>query len=120
MLLLLFLVVILRGNSVRKGFIRLCIWLVFFVFLCSYFIETNGYYEYHLSRQKNLTHQQIQQFEKDVKDGKDIDLNSYLENDYVDYSNYLTRRTSDISLRLNDYLKRIIGNTFRVLERLVG
>lgn len=103
-----------------KRFVRLCLWLVFFIFLCSYFIETNGYYEYHLSKQKELTSNQMEQFEKDVKEGKDIDLNSYLTNDYVDYSNSLTRRASEVSLRLNDYLKRMIGNIFRVLEKLVG
>lgn len=89
------------------------------VFLCTYFIELSGYYEYNLANKKNLTEDQIKQFEADVKEGKEIDLSSYLEDMEVDYSNKLTRTASDASIKLNEYLKNLLGSTFKILGRFV-
>lgn len=100
-------------------FIKLSFQLLLFIFLCSYFTNTGGYYEYYLARKRNMTTDQMKQFEKDIEDGKDIDLNSYLENNVVDYSNNLTRKTSEANLKLNDFLKKIIWGAFKILEKLV-
>lgn len=93
--------------------------LIIFVFLCSYFIEMSGYYEYNLQNRKNLTEEQIKQFEEDVKEGKDIDIDSYLKETTIDYSNQLTRTTSEASIRLNGYLKNILSGTFELLGKFI-
>ena len=98
----------------RKIFKALGI-IIIFIFLYSYFIEKSGYYEYNLKNKKFLTDEQIKRFEEDVKIGNVIDINSYLEDTAIDYSNHLTRRTSEVSLKLNDYLKNILTNTFKGL-----
>lgn len=92
---------------------------IILIFLCSYFIETSGYYEYNLQYKKNLTQAQMEQFEADVKAGKDIDLNTYLKEITVDYSSPLTRTTSEASLKLNNYLKNILSNTFNILGKFI-
>lgn len=104
-----------KNKKIWKFFITLLI----MIFLCSYFIELSGYYEYNLQGKKNLTEAQIKQFEQDVKEGKNIDINEYLKEDKIDYSNKLTRTTSEASIKLNDYLKNILSNTFKILERFV-
>lgn len=104
-----------KNKKIGKFFITLLI----MIFLCSYFIELSGYYEYNLQGKKNLTEAQIKQFEQDVKEGKNIDINEYLKEDKIDYSNKLTRTTSEASIKLNDYLKNILSNTFKILERFV-
>ena len=93
---------------------------IILIFLCLYVIEMSGYYDYNLQNKKNLTEEQIKQFEQDVKDGKDIDLDSYLKETTVDYSNQLTRTTSQASLKLNNYLKSIIANTFNLLGKFIN
>lgn len=93
--------------------------LIVLIFLFSYFIEYSGYYEYNLQNRKNLTEEQMERFEEDVKNGKDIDLGSYLTEATVDYSNSLTRTTSQANLKLNDYLKRIIKGGFDVLGKFI-
>lgn len=92
---------------------------IILIFLFSYFIEISGYYEYNLQNKKNLTEDQIKQFEDDVKAGKDIDIDSYLKEVTIDYSNQLTRTTSDASIKLNHYLKNIISNTFDILGKFI-
>ena len=103
-----------------KKFLKFCIMLLLFIFACSYFVETSGYYEYNLSHKRNLTERQIREFENDVKMGKDIDINSYLEETSVDYSNKLTKVTTDINLKLNRYLKNIIKSSLKVFEKFVS
>lgn len=87
--------------------------------MCSYFSFGNGYYEYYLASQRNLTKKEMEHFENDVREGKDIDVNDYISEDRVDYSTSLTKKTSEVSLKLNEYLNKVIGATFKVLEKFV-
>lgn len=103
----------------KRKLVKMLVYSVILVFLFSYFIEQSGYYEYNLQMKKNLTEEEIKRFESDVKAGRDIDINSYLKSDSVDYSNKLTSATSDVSISLNKYLKRAINNTFYILEKLI-
>lgn len=103
----------------HKKLIQFLFGIVFIIFLCSYFVERSGYYEYHLGNQKRMTDEAISQFEQDVKNGKEIDLNDYLEDTKIDYSSRLTRTTTDVSIKLNQYLKRFFGGAFDVLEKFV-
>ena len=93
--------------------------LIILIFLFSYFIEHSGYYEYNLHNKKNLTEEDIKRFESDIKEGKSIDINSYLSKENIDYSNSLTRTTSNANIRLNDYLKRIIKSGFKLIGKFI-
>ena len=103
----------------HKKMVKFFCTCIILIFLFSYFIEVSGYYEYNLQNKKNLTQDQIKQFELDVKEGKDIDLDRYLKDTQVDYSNKLTQTTSQASIKLNDYLKNFLSNTFKILEKFV-
>ncbi|MCM1371173.1 MAG: hypothetical protein NC181_04735 [Clostridium sp.] len=73
----------------------------FITFLTVYFSQSTGYYEYEQRKRKELTEEQIRQFEKDIEEGKEIDINSYLQ----PVSNY-NNKISDASLSISD----TIGN----------
>ena len=103
-----------------KGVIYFCLKLFLFVFLCAYFVELSGYYENHLSNQKNLTEAQMKQFESDVQEGKDVDLTKYLQQSGLDYSTPFTDKVSEFSLKLNRELNRFMGGILKVLEKLVS
>ena len=103
----------------NKKIIKLIFFTFFFAFIGAYLIEKTGYYEYNLQRKKNLTQEQMKRFEKDIQKGNDIDLNDYLESTSVDYSNLLTRTTTDISLKLNKTLKTFLKYGFKIVEKFV-
>ena len=102
----------------NKLFKLFCI-LTILIFLFCYFIEYSGYYEYNLQNKKNLTEEQIKQFESDIKDGKEIDLNNYLKENTIDYSNSLTKTTTEANLKLNNYLKKLLTGSFDILSRFI-
>ena len=97
---------------------RLIIFTIIIIFFCSYFMEKTGYYEYNLQTKKILTEQEMLKFEQDVKEGKDVSLEDYLSNTNIDYSNTLTNTTSNISIKLNKYLKTILVNGFDIFDGL--
>ena len=103
----------------NKKIVKTIVYPTVIIFLCSYFIQTSGYYEYNLQNRKNLTEESIKQFEQDVKAGKEIDINDYLTKANIDYSNNLTKTTSKVSIRLNDYIKEFLTNGFGIFEKLV-
>ena len=93
--------------------------LIVLIFLFSYFLEYSGYYEYNLHSKKNLTENQMALFEEAVKKGESIDLNNYLSETSIDYSNSLTRTTSQANLKLNEYLIKILTGSFDVLGKFI-
>jgi len=93
--------------------------LLFIVFITSYIVSKSGYYEYTLQSKKNLTEEEIKQFESDVKEGKSVDITDYLKDKEKDYSSPLSRSTVKVSKKVNDYLKKGIEKAFRILNKLV-
>lgn len=103
----------------KNKLFKLFCFLTILIFLFCYFIEYSGYYEYNLQNKKNLTEEQIKQFESDIKDGKEIDLNNYLKENTIDYSNSLTKTTTEANLKLNNYLKKLLTGSFDILSRFI-
>ena len=102
-----------------KSIIKFTSVSIIFIFLFAYFTEMSGYYEYSLANKKNLTDEQIKQFENDIRDGKNIDITTYQKSNTTDYSNNLTKTTSETNIKLNNYLKKVIENTLQTLKKLV-
>ena len=92
---------------------------IFIIFLYSYIVSKNGYYEYSLNSKKNLTEEEIKQFEQDLKEGKEVDIKDYLNSNKVDYTNKLTRTTVKVSTKINSILKSGIDKIFGLLNKLV-
>lgn len=103
----------------KKIISKLFIYFICFSFIVTYIIYETGYYEYKLQNRTVLTKEQMEQFEKDVQDGKDVTLNDYLVETEVDYSNRLTDTTVKISNKVNLYFKKGIELLFRQVNRMV-
>lgn len=99
--------------------LKLIFTILLISFIVAYAIGESGYYEYQLSNKKDLTIEQIKQFESDVKEGKDVDINDYLKDDKIDYTNSLSRTTYKISYKLNNFLNNGIKIIFKFANKLV-
>ena len=93
--------------------------LICFSFVVSYIIYQTGYYEYKLQNRAVLTKEQMEQFETDVNEGKDVTLNDYLIDNHVDYLNKLTNITVKVNNRVNKYIKKSIEEVFKLLNKFV-
>lgn len=88
------------------------------VFLGIYISLANGSTDYKAYRKSELTKEAIKRFEDDVKSGKNIDLNDYID----DYDSVSSNRVSKIGIYLSNKItllsKRVInliGNAFNLV-----
>lgn len=96
------------------------IFMVFFLsFLVIYFSELTGYYEYQNHEKTVLTEEQIRQFETDVADGKEVDINQYLIINDTTYNNNLSKLASKLSNGISILVESGVENTFKLLSNLV-
>ena len=101
-----------------KGIIKLLGGAFLILFFIIYIGQATGFYQIAENRKVALTEEAILRFEADVKEGKDVSLEDYLSNTNIDYSNTLTKTTSNISIKLNKYLKTILVNGFDIFDGL--
>lgn len=79
--------------------------LVFFLlFLVMYISSINGYKEKRLHDKVVITEEAIKEFENDILAGKDVEVIDYLNNDYIDYSNKLTKAGDAITETIQSFL----------------
>ena len=90
----------------------------FITFLTIYLSQATGYYEYRQYKKKELTEEQIKKFEKDISDGKEIDIESYLE-PVQNYENKISSATLAISDTIGDYMVKGIGIIFGGIGKLI-
>lgn len=103
----------------KKTTFKIILVVAFLSFLITYVIGISGYYEYELSNKRIMTEEKMKQFEEDVKNNENIDLNDYVVNTQVDYTNKFTDTVTNASLVLNKYLKKSIESVFKIINKMV-
>ena len=88
-------------NSKRLNFFIKVMLILFIMFLCLYSVSTNGYLR-KINQNKTLyTEEMIKKFEQDVKDGNYIDIDEYLKDETIDYSNNISKLGEKVSLGIS-------------------
>ena len=104
----------------KKNKIYKFIFMVFFIsFIVVYFSELTGYYEYQNHKKSTLTEEKIKQFEKDVAEGKEVDIKDYVVEEEKNYNNGLSKLTSKLSDGISNLVESGVENTFKFLSNLV-
>lgn len=103
----------------KKKILKLIFIILFLSFLIAYVIEKSGYYEYNLRNKTVLTKESMEQFEKDVSEGKDVSIEDYVVSTSTDYTTKLTRTTNKVSIKVNNIVKRGIEDIFKILGKFV-
>ena len=97
-------------KKVFKGMILLSI----IAFLGLYYAYANGYAESKRLENVVLTNQKIEEFEKDISEGKDISLEDYFEEE-KDYSTKTSKMSLNLSAKVSNFFDRIIKFFFQKL-----
>ena len=97
---------------------KVFLFLLILGFLALFFAYSNGYYERMQGEKVNLTNQMIEQFEKDIQDGLDVSLESYLQ-DKKDYSSKTSKTSLNISEKLENTLDSVIKFIFKKIGEIV-
>lgn len=106
-----------KKKKTSRHFFRI-LSLLFAVFMIMYILLECGYYESKLGKQSALTKENIKQFEKDIKEGKAVDLNSYTIKENVDYSNTVTKVGNTITNSVNTFMTEGLSSIGNMLKKL--
>ena len=102
----------------KKNYFVFLISISFIVFLVLYFAQQNGYYDYTNYNKMQITKEAMERFEKDVSEGKNIEIEDYLEFTYKDYSNGI----SNLGIKTGSIIENIIidglGKTIEIFKVL--
>lgn len=107
-----------RKKLIKKGFKYLFL-SILIGFTAIYISQATGYYEYEQYRNAVLTKEKIAQFEKDLEEGKNIDVNEYLTNELPNYENGMSKLGLQISDSLADIVVDGVVGTFDFLGKMV-
>ncbi len=95
----------------KEIIIKVIFLILLFTFLVLLFAESNGYYETKTTKAKILTEEQIKEFEKDIQEGKNVDITEYVMDTKMNYSSDLSNNIYKMSLKL----EKTIDNTIKYI-----
>ena len=92
--------------------------LLFSYFLLIFFSTESGYYEYLNNQTATFTEEKIKEFEKDISEGKNVNIKDYLDINTKDYTNNITNVGDKISIFVSKSINFIIKGSYKLLEGL--
>ena len=101
----------------KKIYITLLIFFIVFLFI--FISSTSGYYEYSNNKKTVFTEDKIKQFEKDVAEGKNVNINDYLQTESKDYTNNITNMGDWVSEFINSSVNFVLKGGFKIIEKMI-
>ena len=103
----------------KNTLIKIIILSLVVFFLVLVFAEKSGYLKTKEEKNKILTEEQIEIFERDISQGKKVDINDYVVDKYKDYTNEVSNNFYRVSLKLEKGVDGIIKFIFKGAARAV-
>lgn len=91
--------------------------MIFYVVI--YIASSTGYYEYKNYKKMVLTEEQINKFEEDVREGKEIDLEDYLIKEENNTDNKLSKLGRRISFTISGGMTTFLSKTFSSISKFI-
>ncbi len=94
--------------------------IVFLIsFLVLYLSQATGYYNYEQHKKMILTEEKIKQFEQDVKEGKNLSIEEYLDNPVKNYQNKISAFGYKLSYNISKYTREGLKKTFNFFNKIL-
>ncbi|MBO6195617.1 MAG: hypothetical protein J6O56_04705 [Bacilli bacterium] len=103
-----------------KKFLYFILLVLFIIFICIFSASSSGYYEYSNNKKTVFTEDKIKQFEKDVEEGKNVNIKDYLKTNSKDYSNKVTNFGDGLSDFINSSVNFVLKGGFKIVEKMIN
>ena len=100
----------------KKNWFLTVLGIIFVIYIGLYVMDSLGYYNI-AAKNKVITEEKLQEFESDVKNGKEIDLKEYVR-DTTNYKNVYSNIGYSISVGIDNILNKGLSNVGKVLKKL--
>ena len=85
-----------------------------------YISQATGYYEFEQYNKKIITEEKIKEFEQDIKNGKNIDVNNYVVKENKNYESKISKIGDEMSSYVESVVVSGLNTTFKYLNNLMG
>ena len=99
----------------KRSKFKYIFYFLFLLFSALYISGQTGYYENKLSREQTLTKEAIIEFEKDINEGKPVDIKDYLEKDHKDYEN----KYSSLGYTLSNSIDKLLNEGLKFIVKVI-
>ncbi len=103
----------------KNNILKILFSLLLITYLTLYFSSVSGYYEYQNYKKMTLTQDQILKFEQDVKDGKKVDVEDYIQEEKTDYNNKIADTGKKFSYTVSNVMSNILTKAFSFLSKFI-
>ena len=105
--------------KLRTKIFRFTFIVLLAIFLTMFVSNKYGYYEYKKREQVTLTQEQIKQFEEDVKNGKNVDLENYLSKTNKNYQTKFSQLGLNISNSIAGTIENGVNKFFGYISKFM-
>lgn len=113
---------ILMETKDKKKLYSKMFWKIFlallFGFGALYVSEATGYYEFEQHKKVTLTNEKINEFENDLKSGKQINIKNYIDEKEQSYENGFSKTGIFVSTIIEDCIGSGLQKTFEFLNNV--
>ena len=92
--------------------------ILFIIYISFYIAGVSGYYEMKVNNEIVLTEEGIKEFERDIKNNKNIDLKKYTKIDNKDYSCFASNMGDSFSNFISKLFTEEFGKFGKVLKKM--
>lgn len=103
-----------KNVKVNKNLKRLS-FLLLIIFATLYISGKTGYYETRIENKTILTKDAIKEFEKDVAEGKEVDIKDYVDTKVTNYNN----KFSNMGLTLSNSIDYILNDGVKWILKII-
>lgn len=93
--------------------------LFFIFFIVTILLSVSGYYQTELQRKMILTNEAIEEFENDIKNGKDVDAKDYASYNQKNYDNNFSKTGRFISKKINQVVSSGIKKSLKIIMKAI-
>ena len=106
-------------NMKYKRLAEIIFGILVILFLGLYISQMTGYYQYTESKKTTLTEDAIKRFEEDIRNGKEIKAENYLEQE-TDYNNKLSTLGMKISKKKKKGFNKVMNSIFNEISNAIS
>lgn len=106
-----------KHKKKQKAFKIIFIFL-FIAYITIYISQKSGYMDFQNYKKSYLTQEKIEQFEKDIKAGKKVDLTQYSDTDKKNYSNTISNAGYSLSSSISGLVNKGVVGLFETVAKL--
>lgn len=106
-------------NMNYKRLAEIIFGILVILFLGLYISQMTGYYQYTESKKTTLTEDAIKRFEEDIRNGKEINAENYLEQE-TDYNNKLSTLGMKISGLIEKGFNKAMNSIFNEISNAIS